>query len=181
MDNALYPGQIVVKSAVVDDGGDYGAKLKVVDTAGKPYTVNEKHKALWPVFQDNIGKTIILNWNTWQGRTYIEKAQVMITAADVQKPVAPIAPQPIQQPVQSFSKPVPPIVAPIPQTPIRSTNESIEMQVALKALTELGVAKLLDIVTYDALVAKLSKMAGLAEFIKEIESAKPALAKAVKK
>jgi hypothetical protein len=58
------------------------------------------------------------------------------------------------------------------------------MQVALKCLTELGVAKLLDIVTYDALVAKLSKMAGLDEFKEEVppEPAKPQpINKAVKK
>jgi hypothetical protein len=52
------------------------------------------------------------------------------------------------------------------------------MQVALKCLTELGVAKLLDIVTYDALIAKLSKMAGLE--IEEVKPAKPQPIQAVK-
>lgn len=178
MDNALYPAQIIVKSAVVDETGKYGAKLNIIDTSGKPYTVNEKHKDIWPIFQDNIGKTIILNWNTWQGKTYIDKAQVMITANQMANG------QPMQrppQPAQSVSRPVEPSVAPIPQPVAFNRENSIEMQVTLKCLTELGVAKLLDIVTYDALIAKLSKMAGLAEFIHEAEPTKPELIKGVKK
>jgi len=84
--------------------------------------------------------------------------------------------QPSPQPVQSVNKPVTPPAVSNPQ-PI-SREASIEMQVALKCLTELGVAKLLDIVTYDALIAKLSKMAGL-EFV-EVKPAKPQPIQAVK-
>jgi hypothetical protein len=167
MANALYPEQIVVKTAVVDGTGTFGPRLKITDINDKPYSISVKHQDLWPVFQNNIGKPVSLKWSipvpgqTW--KAFVSEASVITTPQPSAQP-APQNPQPISSPV------TPPVVS-NPQP--ASREASIEMQVALKCLTELGVAKLLDIVTYDALVARLSKMAGL-----EIEEVKPA--KAVK-
>jgi len=132
MDNAIYPAQITVKETKRGDG-QY-PKLTVTTADGKDFNINDKHKDLWPVFENAVGKTVILIWKhppegvTW--KSYIEKAQVMITAANVQQ-----LQQPIQQPVQSASKPVAPVAAPIPQT--NNRDDLISAQVAYKGVVEL--------------------------------------------
>lgn len=131
MENALYPGQIIVKTAVVDESGQFGAKLKITDSTDKPYSINEKHKALWPIFQNNIGKTVILNWANFQGKTYIDKAQVMITAANMQQPVQPVPAQPVQTKTTAPAPIAPQNVA------TYSRESSIECQVAFKGIVEL--------------------------------------------
>ena len=137
-----------------------GGKGKVVKTAD-----GQTLSCFDPVILPNLKAGAVLNITTEPHGNYTH-----IKSAGAAEP------QPTPPPPQSVSSPVTPPMASNPQ-PI-SREASIEMQVALKCLTELGVAKLLDIVTYDALIAKLSKMAGLE--IEEVKPTKPQLIKAVK-
>ncbi len=131
MDSPIYPTQIIVKSAIRDTSGDYGPRLKIIDSEGKPYSVNEKHKALWPVFENNIGKAVLLQWNTFQGKTYIDGAQVLITAPSQQATPATPAPTMTMRTPQAIW----PVVT--PTVPVFSREGSIEAQVAFKGAVEL--------------------------------------------
>ena len=164
MDNAIYPAQITVEETKRGDG-QY-PKLIVTTADGKTFSISDKHQALWPTFEGAIGKTVILIWKhppegaTW--KAFIEKAQVMITAANVQQ-----LQQPVPQPVQSASKPVIPVAAPIPQVKEeprysglttaewkekdKIERSSIEAQCAFKGLVELDVAGKLDLMTHVAI------------------------------
>lgn len=73
---------IVVQTATVDT--QYG-KLKVIDTQGKSYTVSDKRKALFAMFQP--GATIKLRWGNYQNKDYI--ADAVQTAPPTTLPPAP--------------------------------------------------------------------------------------------
>ncbi len=106
MESFIYPSQIVVKSTTRDTTGDYGPKLKIIADDDKPYSVNKKHEALWPVFENSIGKTVLLNWGEFQGKHYIDGAQVQITA-----PPAPTMPVQPKEPPKVSVTPTPVIIS----------------------------------------------------------------------
>ena len=137
-----------------------GGKGKVVKTAD-----GQTLSCFDPVILPNLKAGAVLNITTEPHGNYTH-----IKSAGATEP------QPPPQPVQPISSPVTPPMASNPQP--NNREASIEMQVALKCLTELDVAKLLDVITHAALVAKLSKMAGLE--IEEVKPTKPQLIKAVK-
>ncbi len=143
----IYPSQIIVKTATRETG-QYGLKLKLTDMNGKPFSISEKHKDLWPIFENNIGKTITLTWNippagvTW--KAFISKAEAQTVAADPPPPI-PSATTPPVQPQQ-------PLKAPIPPTVDRDTL--ISAQVAFKGAIELISNKALPLDSHIGLKAQ---------------------------
>jgi len=133
MENVLYPANILVKETHREDG-QY-PKLKITDINGKVFSISDKHQALWPIFEGAIGKTVMVAWKTpppnAQWKAFIEKAQVMITAANMQQPVQPVPAQPVQ------AKTTAPVTAVAQNVATYSRESSIECQVAFKGIVEL--------------------------------------------
>ncbi len=135
--DGIYPTQIIVKTASRETG-QYGPKLKLTDVNGKPFSISEKHKDLWPIFENNTGKTITLTWNippagvTW--KAFISKAEV---AATQPAQTAPPASTPPVRPQQAVKPLVTPPVAEQTYNGLtkaewaakeKATRESIEVQ-----------------------------------------------------